>query len=226
MLVLPNIFVSLQSSIRDFFFERQARKQFYQNCLFQKIDTYFKQLYFGKNPYKIARKFSQNVHADHIHSYGETPIVTYDVIAKACGLSKEDTFIELGSGRSIGLFFLSCIYECKVIGIERIPIFIDFANKIKKMFSLSRIQFLQEDFTHSKIITDATVIYFYVTCLQEDLIYQMIAKFKNLPSSVKIVTISYPLLDYDASFRVAHEFEVCFNYGKATCFINQKISGI
>ncbi len=224
--MIANIFVSLKSSICDFFFEKQTQKLFYQNQLFQKVDTYFKQLYFRKNPYRIARKFSQSIHADHIHTYGETPIVTYDLIAKVCILSKKDTFIELGSGRSRGLFFLSCIYDCNVIGIERVPIFIDYAKRIKKTFSLSKIQFFQEDFTKSKILSEATVIYFYVTCLQEDLIYQMISKFINLSHFVKIVTISYPLSDYDRRFQVADEFEVCFNYGKATCFINQKRANV
>jgi hypothetical protein len=167
----------------------------------------------------ISKKFLQNRDEKQVHCYGETPITGYDIIAKQINLSSKDRFIELGSGRGRGVFFLSSIYGCFCQGVEIIPEFILKSLDLKKKYQELPVSFILADM--SKVsLKDATVIYFFGLCLEDAVIEKICDRMKFLSHQVKIITVSFPLTDYrPLSFKIVKTFEISFNWGVADVFV-------
>ena len=151
--------------------------------------------------------------------------MTYEKIAKECHLGPSDTVLEMGSGRGRGGFFLSHFFGCHVIGVERIPQFVKLANYIVSQFRLKKIQFHCRDMFTVECF-HASFIYLYGTCLEEFEIKKLITlfhRFKQKAKKTKILTISYPLTDYDKQgiFQVEKVFEVDFPWGQTHAYLNR-----
>ncbi len=197
--------------------QKEIKKRFYKDVKFRLIDQALLSAYYLQGPFKISKQFLQERGEEDVHLYGETPLLTFDAIAKICNLGKHDTLLELGCGRGRGLFFLSHFYGCKVVGIEQIPKFIELGKKLAKKCGLN-IDFRQKNFLEADL-SSATVIYLYGTCLTDDEILHICRRFETLPPSVKIVTISYPLSDYFPFFSVEKSFPVTFPWGDTTGYL-------
>ena len=184
---------------------------YYRKIRFLIADLLLFLAYFFYNPFRIAKK--------HNVIYGETPLHTLDMIAERV----RDSF-----KRYCHRYWLrpgeECCFAnvvgCKAIGIDLIPTFISKASRIQKITQSTRAQFLQRDFL-TYDCRSATAIYLYGTTLEDDLIHKLITKFKTLSKGTKIITVSYPLSEYDASFRLEKEFEVRFPWGKTTVYLNK-----
>ena len=74
----------------------------------------FASLFF--NPYRTCRKNGS--------IYGETPPASLRRIASFCDLTSQDSWLELGSGRGKGCFWISHFIGCETVGIEKVPLFI------------------------------------------------------------------------------------------------------
>ncbi|MBN2479610.1 MAG: hypothetical protein JXA94_05230 [Parachlamydiales bacterium] len=194
-------------------------KKYYKNPKFAFFDILICFVYLFINPYRLSKRFLQKKgFFENLDVYGETPYRTLHKIISEADLTDEDIFLELGSGRSKTCFFISFFKKCKVYGVEWIPTFVKIANFFKKLFFLENLTFLNKnmfDLDMSKF----TFIYLYGTCMEDDEIKMLIDNFKK---NVKIVTISYPLSDYDTSFKMVKSFEVEFNWGKTVAYLNVK----
>lgn len=211
-LLLP--FIRLKLFWFNTFEELKVQKLFYKNAFFKKADLSLKQAYYKENPYRICKSFMQKEQKAEIHVYGETPLTElYNILTKL-KLKKEDCFIDLGCGRGRNVFFVSSFFNCKVIGIDIVPIFCERAQKIA--FSP---RFLCEDMTTSDL-TEGTVLYFYATCLEEDLLLSMITKFTKLRAGTKIITVSFPLSDYSKAFSTLFSKTASYPWGKTELFVN------
>ncbi len=187
------------------------------------MDALLKKEYLFDNPYKMSRKFLQSKGAKEVNAYGETPLSVLAEVAKECFLGPDDHILDLGCGRGRGVLFLSCLLGCRVRGIEWNPAFVEKANKVKEKQNLSRASFLLGEMGEVDL-SGYTAIYLYGTCLEDEEILRLIALFKHLKKGVKIVTISYPLSDYDpASFKVSKSFPVAFPWGNTDIFINSSL---
>lgn len=201
--------------------ELKCRRLFYSNQEFKKVDGLLRRSYLFCNPYSSSRKYLQTRGEQEVDTYGETPLTTLHLIAKKCQLSPTDQLIEMGSGRGRGAFFLSHYFGCSVHGVERIPLFVTKANEIIKKTGSDRIQFTCGEMQEVDL-SFATVIYLYGSCLEEEEILNLIQKFDQLSSHVKIITVSYPLTDYSAQFKVVEQFAAPFPWGEATVYLNIK----
>jgi hypothetical protein len=179
-------------------------------------------LYFFINPYRASRHFLQQQGADDIYTYGETYLTVFQKIAKECVLSPRDVFFELGCGRGLGMFWLNIFTRCQVIGIEHMPLFVQKGNFLARILRCDTT-FYEQDIL-SVDLSRATVVYFYGTNFSDAFVNQLIAKLKLLPSTTKIITVSYPLTDYSQDFEVIKTFPVHFAWGKAMMYIQNYIS--
>jgi hypothetical protein len=182
-----------------------------------KVKFLLELLYLWHNPYRVSKRFLQKRGSEDVHQYGETPLETVIKVCKAANVTKEDHLFELGCGRGLTAFFIRDFFGCKVTGIEQIPLFIKKACQINKLFSLG-IEFRCEDFCESDL-SDATVIYLYGTCLPDDIIEKICKKIKP---NQRVISISYPLSDYDPEFRILKTIEVDYPWGQTEAFINEK----
>jgi len=222
MLIGKNIFLTIKVK---FFFLTQWLKsiRYYLNLRFLLFDLFFSFVYFFLNPYKISRKFLEKKFNKKIYDYGETPIIEMEKMINFFAIPSNTTFLELGAGRGKMSFWLYFFLNSKVIAIEQVPIFVKIANFFIKLFKIKKIEFLYNDFlTFAFDTKDIDVIYLYGTTLPTDKIITLINKFKKLSSSVKIITISYTLDQYDKDFIAEKSFDISFPWGKTKAYLNIK----
>lgn len=203
----------------DYKLQKEVRRRYYHDTTFSHIDRSLLTAYIFKNPYTISKNYLKKRHAKEIHTYGETPLMTYDQLAKEVELAPTDTFLELGSGRGRGALFLHHFYQCQVIGIERIPQFVKLSKHVAHKYHQERVQFLCADMLKADL-PPATVIYLYGTALTDTEIAPLIKKLKTYPKGTKILSVSYPLTDYDeTSFEIQKTFSVSFPWGETEAYL-------
>jgi len=201
--------------------EKAIKKLFYKDLVFKKIDRALLKNYAFKNPYRISKQHLKSSGDKQIHIYGETPLSTFETIAKECEITEGDTVIDMGVGRARGAIFLNHFKQCRVIGYEKIPHFVEVANQLIRAFDLQGIEITCEDMFQADL-SMASVIYLYGTCLEDNDIESLIAKFSQLKVGTKIVTISYPLTEYakENVFTLGREFTVSFPWGETSAYLN------
>jgi hypothetical protein len=184
----------------------EAVRLYYKSPQFALIDLVFGLIALFLNPYRTCRKFLQKKGAENIYAYGETPYSTYQKIVKECGIGPQDTWIEMGSGRGKGCFWLAHFIRCRVIGIEWIPQFTLIARAIKALFRMERVQFIRSDIEEVNL-SEATVIYLY-------------GLWPNLQigEEMKVITISEPLEGY----TVLKSFWVRFPWGRTKAYLQKR----
>ena len=207
-------FVSLQAfffNCKEFF---RVLIRYWSCFAYFKKELCFFYNYLFFNPYTANRALG-------LEPYGETPLTTIEMIAKKVALTKDDVFLELGSGRGRTLFWLSHFYGCQVVGIDYNPYFIKRCLKISQACGIHNATFICAD-TRVCHFDEATVLYLYGTLLSDEDVDILIKKFSKLRKGVKIITISFPLSDYEKTkFQLLSSFDVEFPWGKTTCYVQE-----
>lgn len=199
--------------------QKEVKHRYYSDTTFSHIDRSLLTAYIFKNPYTISKNYLKKRQSKEIHTYGETPLMTYDKIAKEVGVEPTDTVLELGSGRGRGAFFLHHFYKCQVIGIEWIPQFVKLSKHVAHKYHQERLQFICADMLKVDL-PPVTVVYLYGTALADTEITPLIDKLKQYPKGTKIVSISYPLIDYDeTSFEIVKIFSVSYPWGETEAYL-------
>lgn len=219
---LQLLWVNLLVKKRNFVEFIKVAAHYYHNREFFKIDSSLLFAYFFNSPYTISKRFLTDKGEQDIYAYGETPLTTFDFISKECRLTAKDTVFELGCGRGRTSFWLHCFLGCKVVGIEYIPDFIEYANNIKDKFAVKDVEFRCQDMLQTDFL-GGTVFYLNGTSFDEAFVGQLTTKFKTLPSGTKIITISYPLEESEHSvFEVMKRFPAQFTWGTADVYLQIK----
>lgn len=195
--------------------------RYWRNPRFMTADFGLFLTYLFNNPFTISKRFLVEKGESDLYQYGETPLTTLEKIMQKCGVTSKDTVYEFGSGRGRTSFWLSQYLGCKTIGIEQVPAFVERANKLVERRGMKNISFKQEDFCKAAY-EGATVVYLYGTCLNEEEITKLSERLSRLPSGTKIITVSFPLTDYDQthSFEVMKRFRLPFTWGDADVFLH------
>ena len=203
----------------DLKLQKEVKKCYYRDKNFSKIDRMLLQQYIFKNPYTISKNYLKNQGQKEIDIYGETPLMTYETIANKVKLKPTDTFLELGSGRGRGAFFIHYFFKCAVIGIEQIPDFVTASNAISKRYDQRDIHFICKDIFQATL-PRATVIYLYGTGLPDHQIILLAKRLTIYPKGTKIISISYPLTDYDeTNYQIEYTFPVSFPWGQTKAYV-------
>lgn len=198
----------------------QIKEQFYLVKRYYNSSFMWKNLLcilssFFINPYKVARKH-------HRAPFGETPISTWEKLAKEAKVSEKDIVCDLGSGRGVGILWLCSFFSCKSIGVETIPVFVHISKWIKRLTGCSKSLFLLQDYFEFDF-SNVTVVYLYGTTLSEKEIEKLIDKFRDLPKEARVISISFPLkADY---LKLEKNFPVIFPWGKTNAYIQKVKDG-
>ena len=196
--------------------------KFYKKFNFFLVDSFFLFIYFFLSPYKISKRFLKKKTKKEIHIYGETPLLEFYKIAKKASISKDCFLIDLGSGRSRIAFFSNFFIGCRVLSVEWIPIFVKISKFISSIFRLKKLNFLCCDILDAPF-EKADFVYLYGTDLKDDKIKKLIKKMTKMRKGSKVITISYPLSNYDSdNYYTTNSFSVEFDWGKTFCYINLK----
>lgn len=197
--------------------------RYYRKIPFAKIDGSVILMYLFDNPFSISRRYFTHRSNSDEYTYGETPLTTFEQISKEARITPQDTVYELGSGRGRLCFWLRSFVGCKVVGVEIVPDFVIRAKRIQRKLGIEGIEFRAEDFLKTDL-KNASVIYLYGTCLEDNTIKQLIKHFKDLPQGTRIITVSYSLSDYtnEPLFETMKRFPARFTWGKGDVYIQVK----
>lgn len=192
--------------------------RYYGNLKFASVDLALSFFYLFENPFRISRKWLQAQKDDNPYQYGETPLATLEMIAKRAKINSKDCVYEPGSGRGRVCLWLHFFIGCQVVGIEIIPIFVKRARRICSWFGLQGIIFKEGNFLDIDY-SQATCIYLYGTTFDEKTIVGLCKKWRKLPSSTRIITVSYSLTEYDPHFKLIDHFPAKFTWGEAEVYL-------
>ena len=197
--------------------EKKVKKSFYSHKSFKKADLLLKSLYRFQNPYRICKKHMKERGSSFLHAYGETPLTVFHEMFEKGSLTEKDCFVDLGSGRGRGVLFASLTKNCDSIGVERIPLFCEKANRI----SQSAQFFCQEicDFDMGL----GSFFYFYALCLEEEELIAAISQLEKMRPGSKLVTVSFPITEYSQKFKLLSSWEATYPWGKTDLFLHSKI---
>lgn len=207
-----NPFLYFKVKIFEWLEQRKVASKFYNHERFKQCDQALLGAYKRENPYKISKHFLIQAKARDIYAYGETPLTTMDTIVCECGINSLDVVIEMGAGRGRTALFLAEYVGCQVIAYEQIPTF------VKKLEDSPNLKMIAQDM-FSADFSKATAIYLYGTMLTDDEISQLAEAF---PKNVKVITVSYPISDYDKRFVIKKSFPGKFPWGKTEVYLNER----
>ena len=219
------LFLNSWIGLKNFVDFAKVVKNYYKNPLFRSADLKLLRYYLFQNPYKISKSFLQKRGETDIYAYGETPLTTLEYIVSQCGITKEDVVFELGCGRGRTCFWLRCVWGCRVMGIDFVPEFIGYANKVKESLHLSGIEF-REGHLEEVDFQKAAVVYLYGTCLDEATIHVLLHQLKNTAQKgAKVITVSFSLLEYggEDAFALVKSFPATFTWGTTEVFLQVKV---
>jgi protein-L-isoaspartate O-methyltransferase len=219
------LWLNLVVKKRNFIEFIKVIKRYYPNPLFRAVDLSLLSKYLFKSPFSISKAFMESKGEQDVYVYGETPLTTLEVIAKECGITRQDTVFELGAGRGRGCFWLATMIGCRVVGIEYIPEFIAKAQAVQQKYNLNLVEFREQDFLQANF-KGATVVYLYGTCMDQDAIQRLIRKLARLPKGTKIITVSYSLKEFtdDRDFEVLKRFKANFTWGSTDVYLQRSIT--
>jgi len=165
-------------------------------------------------PYSIIERNAPDipVTADEL-IYGEAPLFTLEKIMKKVGLTSDDHFFDLGSGRGIPVVFGNLRFGCTSTGIEIVPELTDQAEILAGKTGVSRVNFLRGDFRQLSL-DGGTVFMVCGTTFHTDTLDDLGQRLKNLPGVIRAVSLSYPL----PHLNVLDKEVLPFSWGQGTVF--------
>jgi len=196
-----------------------VRRYYYRSKRFALADMLMNMSYLYLNPYYISRKFSERNKDASSNTYGETPLKSLEILVDHFNIIKPKKILELGCGRGKTLFWLADRFDVEVVGIEMVPFFVHQANRIKDICRYNNMKIYRGDM-FSFNMSSFDLIYCYGTCFDDKQIKDLLYSFKMCQRKTKIVTISYPLEDYDKSFTTESYCEVSFPWGTTMAYLN------
>jgi hypothetical protein len=196
-----------------FSFQKETMRRYYKgNMRFALCDLALCLTSFFFNPYRVCRKNGL--------VYGETPCQSLHRIADFCGLTSADCWLELGSGRGKGCFWIAHFFGCQTMGIEKVSLFYWVASAIRRLFRFNNLSFIKGDLLKADF-SNATCVYLYSTCMSDSDIALLAQKMETLPPGARIVSISAPLPNL-SSFSLAGTFPLSFPWGDTEGYLHVK----
>ncbi len=214
---IGEFFAVKQRILRD---QCHAVRHYYKNPRFALLDLSYGLLSLFFNPYRICRKFLQKKGEKDIYAYGETPYATLQQLATASHLQPNDRWLELGSGRGKGCFWIAHFIGCQTTGIEWVPHFVKMGRFLSACFRIKNVTFKMQNMEDADFASTSAV-YLYGTCLPDDTIHSLVEKMKALPKGARVITISFPL--ESGAFILKRSFAVHYPWGETEAYLHERI---
>lgn len=215
--------IALRVKLEDVYDWLYVMRRHDRSSTFRMADQALRRQYRFRNPYCISRRFLETKGADDIHSYGETPIRTFETLMRQCDLDSNDHVFELGCGRGRLCFLLRATIGCSVSGIEAIPTFTRIAEEVRSHLQLDGISFYQKNFLEVDF-SEATFLYLCGTCLPDAEVEALARHLELLAPGTRILSISYPLTDFavPGAFKVIDTFPARFPWGSTDAYLQKR----
>jgi len=153
-------------------------------------------------------------------TYGETLYLSAWKVFVLAGIEKKDVFYDLGSGTGKVAFFCNILYDIETVGIDAIPTFIEYSNKIKTELQFEKVTFIEGNFLELDL-SRGTVFFIVSTAFDPFTRSQLAEKFKESPPGTRIVTVTHKL---DVPhLKVEEEVLVLFSWGYETLFLHVRV---
>lgn len=196
--------------------------QFYGDRIYRRADLGLRLRYGVRGPYIACKNYCITQGEYNPYQYGETPLKTLAQLVSRFGITSKDTVYELGCGPGYTGLWLHRVIGCRVVGIDRVPLFIKRGIAMSKRYRLQGLEFRCQDIT-TVDYRHATFVYLYGTCLDDSVIKQLIASFATLPQGAKIMTVSYPLSEYCThGFHLLDRLQGHYTWGRADVYLQSK----
>ena len=163
-----------------------------------------------QDPFAISKRFYLKRGDSNIYRYGETPFRTLCRVAEQSEMEIEDVVVDLGAGRGVSAHFFHYLIGCQVIAVEQIKEFIPRGG--------DEIEWVYGNYLNGDL-PQGTIYYLYAPDLEDKAIC---ALGKKIPRGALVISISYPLSDYDRSFTLVSHFKADFPWGSTDGFIARK----
>ena len=195
-------------------------KKHYRNKRFISSWLWLRGCYFLDSPYWVSRRFQRKSQLTDLHVYGETPLLTLELIMNRVNLTACDHIFELGAGSGFTSVWLNTVNGCHVTAIEQVPVFCWRLQRTARRFGLSGIEVRCADYLATSM-EGASIIYLYGSNLERPVIEQLTERLAMLPDQVRVISISYPLSDYSKKtpFPLIDQFTAGFEWGEANVFV-------
>lgn len=136
------------------------------NELFNELDNYWKQNKF--NDFDIQFEITDDIYS---MTWGTTPMSSFNEIIKST--FKPKRFVVFGSSIGFQCFYFRSIFvDIPILGYDIHPGRIEFANNLKKKYSIENCEFILSDFVESEI-QDGDLIWQNNLCVEDDLLDRM-----------------------------------------------------
>lgn len=192
---------------------------------FWKADLLLRGLYLFKGPFALARDFSRARGAVDPYTFGKTPLATLATIACEGKVAPDERVYDLGCGTGQTSFWWALRWGTSCVGIDHLPIFIQRAKRVQRLLGVAkgRLDFWEQDFFDVDY-GDATFVYLYGTHLDEEEIERLIEALSTLPIGARVVTVSYPLTEYQKApwFSLGKVFQGAYPWGTADLYLQTR----
>jgi SAM-dependent methyltransferase len=153
-------------------------------------------------------------------TYGETPFLSAWRLFRLAGLNKRDVFYDLGSGTGNVVFFCNILYGIESVGIDAIPTFIDYSNKIKESLKFEQVNFIKGNFLLEDF-SKGTVFFIVSTVFDPDTREKLAEKFKEVSPGTRVITVSHV---FDVPhLKVKTEEKMFFSWGYENIYLHERI---
>jgi ubiquinone/menaquinone biosynthesis C-methylase UbiE len=153
----------------------------------------------------------------NIHSYGETPLPALEKIVRAFDITSAEKWLEIGSGRGRGCFWISEVWGCR--GIEWVPTFVSKASWIAERIPSCLSQF-EEISMYDADFSWPDVVYLCGTCMNSQEIKKLLCSMRILQKGAKVITISEPFNHPD--YQLVKSISVSFIWGDTEAYLQIK----
>jgi hypothetical protein len=188
--------------------------------------------YFPDSPFRVIRReggLTGLKDTDLI--YGETLNLTLRRILDGIGVTPFDSFVDLGCGRGMGLFFVHSLYGIPCTGYEVIPSFVRRADAIRRAMGSPGVEIINKSFLEFgrgpvESISDSgpgpegTIFLVAGTTFDDSTLQGLAGILERSPEGAKVISISAPLAI--PGFEVVKREMHYFSWGRSTVFIQRK----
>jgi len=178
------------------------------------------QAYRFSPPHRLINRYSQTPappESDMI--YGEPLVFTLRHMFETVKLKPEETMLDLGCGRGLGVLVAGLLFQAQALGIELIPEMVARAGEIARILGINdRVAFWAGNFLELEI-PQAQVIYLCWTTFSPPTRADLEAKISLLPAGTRIISLTHPLKG--SKFKTRKTEKLYFTWGKATVYYQE-----
>lgn len=156
-----------------------------------------------------------------IFTFGYTPLPTLYRILKKSGVKKGDNILDMGSGYGHIALFAPELFKVNCTGVEIEYVRHKLSLILKKVLLNKKTTFINGDILKFDA-HNYNIIFLNNTCYTDFMEVLLTKNLENLKIGTIAVSLSVPVKS--KKYEILHKYKDFFSWGRATIYINRKIS--